>query len=164
MPVTDVRSSSSSRTSAPSATNRGGSGTGRTWPRGWSEDRNEQSFRFVRPLAIKRKLTGVYGVGSTANEIDEPSNDGPAEITFKGELPRWVGGKDLILYTIGLIGVAGARYMALEFGGPVVDSLPMSRTAVRLHLAAALMALFACPASGRLSMSRMLLRGLFFCR
>lgn len=40
-------------------------------------------------LSIKRKLTGVYGVGSTADEIDEPSNDGPVEVTFKGTLPRF---------------------------------------------------------------------------
>jgi 3-isopropylmalate/(R)-2-methylmalate dehydratase large subunit len=40
-------------------------------------------------------------------------------------LPKWVGGKDLILHTIGLIGVDGARYQALEFSGEAVDSLSM---------------------------------------
>ena len=35
-------------------------------------------------------------------------------------------GKDLILYTIGQIGVSGARYQAIEFAGPTVDALPMS--------------------------------------
>jgi 3-isopropylmalate/(R)-2-methylmalate dehydratase large subunit len=44
---------------------------------------------------------------------------------YEGQLPAWVGGKDLILYTIGQIGVDGALYRAMEFGGPVVDSLPM---------------------------------------
>ena len=46
-------------------------------------------------------------------------------IVYHGELQPWVGGKDLILYTIGQIGVAGARYMAMEFAGPAVDALSM---------------------------------------
>jgi len=38
-------------------------------------------------------------------------------IEYKGTLKPWVGGKDLILYTIGQIGVRGALYQALEFTG-----------------------------------------------
>jgi 3-isopropylmalate/(R)-2-methylmalate dehydratase large subunit len=44
-------------------------------------------------------------------------------IVYHGELQPWVDGKDLILYTIGQIGVSGARYMAIEFAGPTVDAL-----------------------------------------
>ncbi len=44
---------------------------------------------------------------------------------FTGELPRWVGGKDLILYTIGQIGVDGALYRAMELCGPTIENLPM---------------------------------------
>lgn len=46
-------------------------------------------------------------------------------IVYQGELQPWVGGKDLILYTIGQIGVSGARYMAIEFAGPTMDALSM---------------------------------------
>jgi 3-isopropylmalate/(R)-2-methylmalate dehydratase large subunit len=47
-------------------------------------------------------------------------------IVYHGALQPWVGGKDLILYTIGQIGVSGARYQAIEFGGPIVDGLSMA--------------------------------------
>jgi len=47
-------------------------------------------------------------------------------VVYNGTPGRWVGGKDLILFTIGRVGVDGARYMAMEFTGPVVDSLPMA--------------------------------------
>jgi 3-isopropylmalate/(R)-2-methylmalate dehydratase large subunit len=43
-----------------------------------------------------------------------------------GQLRPWVGGKDLILYTLGQVGVSGARYKAIEFAGPVVDTLSMA--------------------------------------
>ena len=44
---------------------------------------------------------------------------------YHGELPRWVGGKDLILYTIGRIGVDGARYASMEFTGETIANLSM---------------------------------------
>jgi 3-isopropylmalate/(R)-2-methylmalate dehydratase large subunit len=47
-------------------------------------------------------------------------------LVYRGERRRWVSGKDLILYTIGQIGVDGARYMAMEFTGPAIDALEMS--------------------------------------
>ncbi|UCF87517.1 MAG: 3-isopropylmalate dehydratase large subunit [Nitrospiraceae bacterium] len=45
---------------------------------------------------------------------------------YYGKLNKWVGGKDLILHTIGDIGVDGALYRAMEIGGETIRSLPMS--------------------------------------
>ncbi len=71
------------------------------------------------------------GVGST----DAASAIATGECWFKvpesikflyyGKLNKWVGGKDLILHTIGDIGVDGALYQAMEFEGDVIRSLPM---------------------------------------
>jgi 3-isopropylmalate/(R)-2-methylmalate dehydratase large subunit len=47
------------------------------------------------------------------------------KFVYQGSLGRWVGGKDLILYTIGDIGVDGALYSAMEFTGSAVDELSM---------------------------------------
>ncbi len=47
------------------------------------------------------------------------------KLIYRGKLNPWVGGKDLILYTIGQIGVDGALYMAMEFTGDTIDALPM---------------------------------------
>ncbi len=47
------------------------------------------------------------------------------KFVYHGKLKKWVGGKDLILYTIGDIGVDGALYSAMEFSGQAIDSLSM---------------------------------------
>ncbi len=44
---------------------------------------------------------------------------------YRGKLNKWVSGKDLILYTIGDIGVDGALYKTMEFTGEAVSSLSM---------------------------------------
>lgn len=44
---------------------------------------------------------------------------------YYGKLNKWVGGKDLILHTIGDIGVDGALYRAMEFEGETIKNLPM---------------------------------------
>ena len=47
-------------------------------------------------------------------------------LVYTGKLPPWITGKDLILHTIGDIGVDGARYMAMEFTGEAIKALPMA--------------------------------------
>jgi len=47
------------------------------------------------------------------------------KFVYYGKLNKWVGGKDLILHTIGDIGVDGALYRAMEFEGEVIQKLPM---------------------------------------
>ncbi|MCG2777727.1 MAG: aconitase family protein, partial [Desulfobacterales bacterium] len=48
------------------------------------------------------------------------------KVVYEGNLRPWVGGKDLILYTLGLLGVAGAVYCYLEFTGEVMGRLSMA--------------------------------------
>ncbi|MDR3306309.1 MAG: 3-isopropylmalate dehydratase large subunit [Endomicrobium sp.] len=52
----------------------------------------------------------------------------PNSIKFvlKGKLNKWVSGKDIILYIIGLIGVDGALYNSMEFTGSVCKKLTMA--------------------------------------
>ena len=76
---------------------------------------------------------GAYATGMGSTDLARAYIDGkcwlkvPASIKFifKGKLNKWVGGKDLILYTIGQIGVDGALYKVMEFCGPVIKKLGM---------------------------------------
>lgn len=47
------------------------------------------------------------------------------KLIYYGKLNKWVEGKDLILHTIGDIGVDGALYRAMEFDGEAIRNLPM---------------------------------------
>jgi len=46
-------------------------------------------------------------------------------LDYHGRVKKWVSGKDMILYTIGDIGVDGALYAAMEFCGEAIDALSM---------------------------------------
>ena len=48
------------------------------------------------------------------------------KVNLTGKLPTYVQGKDVILTIIGMIGVDGARYQSLEFGGEGVSELSMA--------------------------------------
>jgi 3-isopropylmalate/(R)-2-methylmalate dehydratase large subunit len=47
------------------------------------------------------------------------------KFVYRGKLKKWVTGKDLILHTIGDIGVDGALYAAMEFTGEAIAALSM---------------------------------------
>jgi len=48
------------------------------------------------------------------------------KVVYRGKPGHWVSGKDLMLYTIGQLGVDGALYHALEFSGETVKYLSMA--------------------------------------
>jgi len=48
------------------------------------------------------------------------------KFVLHGRMGKWVSGKDIILHIIGLIGVDGARYKAMEFAGDAAEKLGMA--------------------------------------
>jgi len=48
------------------------------------------------------------------------------KVRYDGKLRPFISGKDLILYTVGRLGVDGAVYSAIEFTGPTLKELPIS--------------------------------------
>jgi len=76
---------------------------------------------------------GCYSTGVGSTDLARAFVDGkiwlkvPASVKFiyTGKLNKWAGGKDLILFTIGKIGVDGALYKSMEFAGPVIKKLGM---------------------------------------
>ncbi len=74
---------------------------------------------------------GAFATGVGSTDIAAAWSTGrcwfkvPATIKFvyRGRLKKWVCGKDIILYTIGNIGVDGALYKAMEFSGPTIKNL-----------------------------------------
>jgi 3-isopropylmalate/(R)-2-methylmalate dehydratase large subunit len=81
------------------------------------------------------------GVGSTdlgvAMALGEAWFKIPETIKFSysGNLSEYVSGKDLILYTIGKIGVDGATYKAMEFTGEVIKNLSMANRFTMCNMA-----------------------------
>ncbi|MDR3076751.1 MAG: 3-isopropylmalate dehydratase large subunit [Synergistaceae bacterium] len=65
-------------------------------------------------------LAAVWALGETWLRVPET-----IKVVFGGKPSEWIGGKDLIIHLIGVIGVEGARYMSLEFCGEAVAGLPM---------------------------------------
>jgi len=76
---------------------------------------------------------GAFATGMGSTDIAAAMATGdiwmkvPPTIKFiyYGSLGKWVSGKDLILYTIGDIGVDGALYAVMEFAGEAIDTLSM---------------------------------------
>lgn len=57
------------------------------------------------------------------------------KIIYNGKLNPWVSGKDLILYTIGDIGVDGALYRSIEFTGETIKDLSMDARMTMANMA-----------------------------
>lgn len=57
------------------------------------------------------------------------------KFVYHGKLPKWVSGKDLILHTIGDIGVDGALYQAMEFTGEAIKGLSMDNRFTMANMA-----------------------------
>ena len=76
---------------------------------------------------------GCYSTGIGSTDLARAFIDGrcwfkvPPSVKFiyKGKLKKWVGGKDLILFTIGNIGVDGAQYKVMEFCGSTIKAMGM---------------------------------------
>ena len=76
---------------------------------------------------------GAFATGMGSTDIASAMASGeiwmwvPATIRFvyHGRPGKWVGGKDLILHTIGDIGVDGALYSVMEFTGEAIQALSM---------------------------------------
>ncbi len=62
----------------------------------------------------------AFATGKTWLKVPES-----IKFVYTGKRNKWVGGKDLILYTIGQIGVSGALYKSMEFTGEAIRELPM---------------------------------------
>jgi 3-isopropylmalate/(R)-2-methylmalate dehydratase large subunit len=68
---------------------------------------------------------GAFSTGMGSTDIAAAMATGDAwmkvpptiKFIYHGKLGKWVGGKDLILYTIGDFGVDGALYSAMDFTG-----------------------------------------------
>jgi 3-isopropylmalate/(R)-2-methylmalate dehydratase large subunit len=67
-------------------------------------------------------LAGAMATGEVWFRVPES-----IKLVYEGALPPWVTGKDLVLFTIGEIGVDGAIYQAMEFTGSVVAALSMEQ-------------------------------------
>ncbi|MGC9109127.1 MAG: 3-isopropylmalate dehydratase large subunit [Caldimicrobium sp.] len=75
-------------------------------------------------------LAAAWITGKTWFKVPES-----IKFVYYGKLKPWVTGKDLILYTIGDIGVDGALYKAMEFTGEVIKKLSMAERFTMANMA-----------------------------
>jgi 3-isopropylmalate/(R)-2-methylmalate dehydratase large subunit len=73
----------------------------------------------------------AFGIGATefqhvaATQTIVQQRPKQMRIRFEGSLQEGVSAKDLILFTIGRLGTAGAAGHAVEYAGPVIDALDL---------------------------------------
>jgi len=75
-------------------------------------------------------LGAILATGSTWLKVPES-----IRLVYEGNLGPWVGGKDLILHTLGILGGAGAVYRSLEFTGEGVRHLSMAHRFTMANMA-----------------------------
>jgi 3-isopropylmalate/(R)-2-methylmalate dehydratase large subunit len=75
-------------------------------------------------------LAAAWITGKTWFKVPET-----IKFVYYGKLKPWVKGKDLILYTIGDIGVDGALYKSMEFTGEVIEGLSMAERMTMANMA-----------------------------
>lgn len=75
-------------------------------------------------------VAGAMALGESWFKVPET-----IRVTFTGTPSPHVGGKDMILWTIGQLGVDGARYKALEFDGSAVTALPVENRLTMANMA-----------------------------
>jgi 3-isopropylmalate/(R)-2-methylmalate dehydratase large subunit len=75
-------------------------------------------------------LAGILALGEVWLKV--PTS---IKLTYHGTLGPWIMGKDLILATIGKIGIDGALYQAMEFRGPALATLGMSERLTMCNMA-----------------------------
>jgi 3-isopropylmalate/(R)-2-methylmalate dehydratase large subunit len=75
-------------------------------------------------------IAAAMALGTTWVRVPES-----IKFVYTGTLPEGVGGKDLILHTIGLVGVDGALNSVMEFTGPVIDALPLDARITMANMA-----------------------------
>jgi len=86
---------------------------------------------------------GAFATGSGSTDFAAAMITGEAwfrvpesmKFVFYGKRQKWVTGKDLILYTIGDIGVDGALYRAMEFTGEAISELSMDSRLTMCNMA-----------------------------
>lgn len=86
---------------------------------------------------------GAFATGSGSTDFAAAMITGEAwfkipesiKFIYYGKLQKWVTGKDLILYTIGDIGVDGALYKAMEFTGETITNLSMDSRLTMCNMA-----------------------------
>lgn len=57
------------------------------------------------------------------------------KFVYNGGLPQWISGKDLVLLTIGNIGVDGALYSVMEFAGEAISQLSVDSRLAMANMA-----------------------------
>lgn len=75
-------------------------------------------------------LAAAWITGKTWFKVPET-----IKFVYYGKLRPWVTGKDLILHTIGDIGVDGALYMSMEFTGEAIKALSMAERMTMANMA-----------------------------